>query len=137
MSFDILIATPTGSGFIMAKRQIIELTDDIDGGIISDGNGESIDFSVNGIDYTIDLKDKNANEFHRKLTYCTDRATRVGGRKRRASPTANTPHADPTPVTRDPSQTRAIREWANANGYDVSARGRISAAVVEAFESAH
>ncbi|WP_442973122.1 Lsr2 family DNA-binding protein [Rhodococcus sp. NBC_00297] len=28
-------------------------------------------------------------------------------------------------------QTRAIREWANASGYEVSDRGRFPAAVVE------
>lgn len=122
----------------MAKQVIIELTDDIDGSVISDNDGESIDFSVNGVDYTIDLKNKNAIEFHRKFSYYTDRATRVGGRKHRSSTViANKPLTDSIPATRDPAQTRAIREWANANGYDVSARGRIPAAVAAAFESAH
>ncbi|WP_396327787.1 Lsr2 family DNA-binding protein [Jatrophihabitans lederbergiae] len=30
-----------------------------------------------------------------------------------------------------------MREWATANGYEVSTRGRISGAVVEAYEAAH
>ncbi|WP_443722053.1 Lsr2 family DNA-binding protein [Rhodococcus ruber] len=37
---------------------------------------------------------------------------------------------------RDPSQTKAIREWAIANGYDVTARGRRSAEAQEAFHNA-
>ena len=31
--------------------------------------------------------------------------------------------------------TAAIREWANANGLEVSARGRISSTVLEAYEN--
>jgi len=34
-------------------------------------------------------------------------------------------------------QNRAIREWAEANGHNVSKRGRISAEVVDAFNAAH
>lgn len=39
--------------------------------------------------------------------------------------------------TRSKEQTRAIRDWANSNGYEVSNRGRIPDQVVEAFEAAH
>ncbi|WP_071289523.1 histone-like nucleoid-structuring protein Lsr2 [Mycolicibacterium llatzerense] len=35
------------------------------------------------------------------------------------------------------SRAKAIREWAAANGHTVSARGRISASVVEAFDAAN
>lgn len=34
-------------------------------------------------------------------------------------------------------QLTAVREWARANGHDVSDRGRIKAEVFEAFEAAH
>ncbi len=34
----------------MARREIVELTDDINGSGIADGAGETIDFSVNGVD---------------------------------------------------------------------------------------
>ena len=37
----------------------------------------------------------------------------------------------------DREQTAAIREWARANGYEVSERGRLSATVLSAFEAAH
>ena len=38
----------------MAKNLIVELTDDIDGSVIADGTGESIEFCVDGVDYAID-----------------------------------------------------------------------------------
>jgi hypothetical protein len=123
---------------VVAKRMVVELTDDIDGNSIVDGTGESIDFSVNGVDYTIDLRDKNANEFHRKLDYYIEHAERVGGRKRRSTQTADTAKVSVNaPQKRDPAQTRAIREWAVSNGYEVSSRGRIPAAVADAFAAAH
>ena len=37
----------------------------------------------------------------------------------------------------DKEQTQAIREWARASGRQVSDRGRISAAIQEAFNAAH
>jgi len=36
-----------------------------------------------------------------------------------------------------PSELASIRECATANGYEVSTRGRIPGAVVEAYEAAH
>ncbi|MDJ0362210.1 Lsr2 family protein [Rhodococcus sp. H29-C3] len=124
----------------MAKKVFTQLVDDIDGTVIDDESGESIEFSVNGVDYLVDLKAKNASEFHRKIGYYIEHGTRVGGRKRRNSPTpAASPAAAPssTGATRDPAQTRAIRQWAADNGYEISDRGRIPTAIEDAFTAAH
>ncbi|GAF46927.1 hypothetical protein RW1_035_00720 [Rhodococcus wratislaviensis NBRC 100605] len=48
----------------MARKIVVEHIDDIDGTPIKKGKGETIAFSVDGVDYEIDLKDKNAKEFH-------------------------------------------------------------------------
>jgi uncharacterized protein YfcZ (UPF0381/DUF406 family) len=37
----------------------------------------------------------------------------------------------------DREHTHAIRQWAKENGHEVSERGRISKALVQAFEAAH
>lgn len=60
--------------------------DDIDGSVIDDESGETIESAVNGVEYVIDLKAKNANEFHKKIHYYIEHAVRVGGRKRKPSP---------------------------------------------------
>lgn len=121
----------------MAKRVTIQLVDDIDGSIIDDKSGETIGFAVNGVEYEIDLKAKNATEFHRKLDYYIEHATRVGGRKRKPSPaTASTPSTAGTPAKRDPAQTRAIRQWAADNGYEIGDRGRIPTDIEEAYNAA-
>lgn len=117
----------------MAKQVFIQLVDDLDDKAIPDGTGEQITFAVNGVEYEIDLSDKNAKEFHRKLDYYIEHGSRIGGRRsRKASSSAST-----GAQKRDPSQTKAIREWANANGYEISARGRIPAEIEEAFSAAH
>ncbi|MDJ0395646.1 Lsr2 family protein [Rhodococcus sp. G-MC3] len=124
----------------MAKQVIYELVDDIDGTAIAEGEGESIEFTLDGVDYVIDLKTKNANDFRKKIEYYVDHATRIGGRKRKVT-TAGTATKS-TPKTqaitkRDPAQTRAIRQWAADSGYDVNDRGRIPAGIVEAYEAEH
>ncbi|WP_032403811.1 histone-like nucleoid-structuring protein Lsr2 [Rhodococcoides fascians] len=122
----------------MAKRVTTQLVDDIDGSVIDDESGETIEFAVNGVEYVIDLKAKNATEFHRKLDYYIEHSTRVGGRKRKPSPAgATTTVKTGTPATRDPAQVRAIRQWAADEGYEISDRGRIPAAIEEAYNAAH
>ncbi|MBY6412886.1 Lsr2 family protein [Rhodococcus sp. BP-252] len=127
----------------MARQLITSLIDDIDGSAIDDGSGESIEFAVNGVEYVIDLKTKNANEFHRKLDYYIEYATRVGGRRRKPSAAGTAPasktsnKAPATSTKRDPAQTRAIRQWAADEGYEISERGRIPADIEEAYNAAH
>ncbi|ORL96442.1 Lsr2 family protein [Prescottella equi] len=111
----------------MAQKVIVELIDDLDGEPI-DAGGETISFAVNGVEYTIDLNDKNAIEFHRKMDYYIRHASKVGGRQK--------PRAAATPST-DGASTQEIREWASRNGFAVSTRGRISREIAEAFAAAH
>jgi hypothetical protein len=122
----------------VAKRVTTQLVDDIDGSVIDDDSGETIEFAVNGVEYSIDLKAKNATEFHKKLDHYIEHSTRVGGRKRKPSPAgATTPAKTGTPATRDPAQTRAIRQWAFDQGYEINDRGRIPADIVEAYNAAN
>ncbi|QHE73391.1 histone-like nucleoid-structuring protein Lsr2 [Rhodococcus sp. WAY2] len=113
----------------MARKIVVERLDDIDGTPIKNGKGETIAFSVNGVDYETDLKTKNAKEFHSTLNYYIEHATRVGGRKRRST----------AAVAPSNGRKRAkdIREWATAQGYEVSSRGRIPAQLEDAYNAAH
>lgn len=115
----------------MARKVIVELVDDLDDTPIADGEGENIVFAVNGTEYEIDLNDKNAQEFHRKLNYYIEHAAKLGSVKKRGTGSAA------TSPRRSSEQTKAIRHWAVANGYEVSSRGRIPAEVEEAFKAAH
>ena len=112
----------------MAQKVIVELVDDIDGTLIPEGQGETIEFALDGVGYSIDLGPKNAKAFRKSLDNYVSHATRTGGR-RRASVSA-------VASKRDPKQTRAIREWAQTKGYEISNRGRIPAEIEQAYAEA-
>ena len=57
---------------------------------------------------------------------------RIGGRRPRASGRAGSSSSS----SKGEVDTKAVREWAGKNGYELSARGRIPAKVVEAYRAA-
>lgn len=110
---------------VMAKRTIttVELTDDVDGGKAE----RTIMFGFEGASYEIDLSKKNAAAFERVLRPYVDAARKVGRTTGRRSRRGSSGPA------RD---LGAIRAWARANGHAVSDRGRVPAAVLEAYDAA-
>jgi hypothetical protein len=114
----------------MAKQVITVLTDDLDGGDAD----RTVEFGLDGVNYTIDLSDKNVGKLRKALEPYLSAGTRVGrgvGGRGSAGRTA----AAPSRSSRD--QNQAIREWAGKHGYEVSERGRIPSSIVDAFHQAH
>jgi uncharacterized protein (DUF4415 family) len=111
----------------MAKSTITVLTDDIDGGEAT----ETISFALDGSAYEIDLNDKHAVELREALVPYVAAARRASGSstgRGRSAPAARSRAAgEPEP--------KEVRAWAEANGVEVSARGRISADVVEKYKA--
>jgi nucleoid-associated protein Lsr2 len=118
-----------GSDDIMAKQVITVLTDDLDGGDAD----RTIEFGFDGVNYTIDLSERNAGKLRKVLDPYLAVASRVG----RTGVSGRLAHparpARPSRANRD--QNQAIREWAAKNGYEVSERGRIPSSIVEAFHA--
>src|SRR3954467_15345779 len=98
----------------MAKQVITVLTDDLDGGDAD----RTVEFGLDGVNYTIDLSEKNVAKLRKALDPYLGVATRVGRSGGvataggRGGPPAATGRA-----SRD--QNQAIREWASKNGYEV------------------
>lgn len=113
----------------MAKKVTVTLVDDFDGEGPAD---ETVEFSVDGVSYEIDLSAKNAKKLREDLKQWIDAGRRVGGRRRGRTATP----ARGARGTIDREQSGAIREWARRNGHKVSTRGRIPADVIEAFHAA-
>lgn len=109
----------------MATQTVTTLIDDKDGSQAT----ETFFFSYQGVEYRIDLSDRNAAAFRKDLEKWSSFASRVG-RVRAAA-------AKPAAPTARREELAAIREWANSNGWPVSPRGRIPANVVEAYEIAN
>ena len=103
----------------MAQRVVVSLSDDIEGGDAS----ETIAFGLDGKSYEIDLNDANAKKLRGVLAPYVE-----AGRKRAKS--GKTYHH--TSVAPDP---RAVRAWAESNGFKVPPRGRIPKKVYEAFNA--
>lgn len=109
----------------MAKKVTVTLIDDVDPNASAD---ETVEFSLDGVQYEIDLSTANANRLRDELATWTAHARKISGRRRtRASSSRGI----------DREQTQAIRDWARRNGHSVSDRGRISASVMEAYNNAH
>jgi hypothetical protein len=115
----------------MAKQTVIQMTDDLDGSEAT----QSIDFSVRGKSYTIDLNDSNASDFDDALAPYIAAAGKSGSVQpsrssgRRAGAGRQRASSDI-----DPKQVRA---WAEANGVAISPRGRIKADIVEQYRAAN
>jgi hypothetical protein len=114
----------------MAQKVTVQLVDDLDGTASDDI--ETLTFGLDGVNYEIDLNEKNATVLREGLAEFVSSARRAGGRAKRGTASAR-----PTSSGRTKEQTQAIRNWAKRNGHKVSERGRISTVITEAFEAAH
>lgn len=121
----------------MAQKVSVLLVDDLDESEAT----ETVPFAVDGSQYEIDLNDEHAAQLREAFATYVGAARRAGGSpaRRRARSTASAaPGAGGTSGTSgDGSRVQQIRDWARANGHQVSDRGRLSAAVVQAYEAAH
>jgi nucleoid-associated protein Lsr2 len=111
----------------MAQRHIVTLVDDLDGGAAE----ETVEFGLDGSRYEIDLSKKNAAALRDALANYVAHARR--GRGGRVSATGRRTRA----ARGDREQTQAIRAWARKNGHKVGEKGRIPAAVLEAYHAQH
>ena len=119
----------------MATQTTVTLVDDIDGSAAT----ETVAFALDGASYEIDLNDKNAKKLRDAVANFVAHARRADSGHRPATRTRTIAKAKPgrTRTSPDREQTAAIRDWARKQGLEVSERGRLSAAVIEAFNEAH
>ena len=111
----------------MATETFTRLVDDMDGGKAE----RTVVFSWDGKGYEIDLSKKNIAALEKALKpYVTAARKLPAARSAKGRGPARGGNRGKA------SGVRAIREWARANGYDVSDRGRIGADVVAAYEAA-
>jgi hypothetical protein len=115
----------------MASKTIVELVDDLDGEGAAE---ETVSFALDGVEYEIDLTTENAGKLRDDLAHWVDHARRTAGRRGR---TTRASSGGTTRKAADRERTAAVREWARANGHDVSDRGRIPTAVADAYDAAH
>ena len=112
----------------MAQQFQVQYIDDLDGSDLG-SVANTISFAFDGREYYIDLSDENADKFREVMAPYVENGHRVTGTK--AKPARKS-------ASRSSSgETKAIREWARSNGYDVSDRGRIPADIMDAYAAAN
>jgi len=99
--------------------EITVRSDDLDG---SQGDVETVAFTVDGTKYTVDLSGQNRKAFAEAVRPYVEVARKGGGRNKAAR-----------------QDSAAIREWAATQGeFDgLAEKGRIPAAVTRAYDAAH
>ena len=108
----------------MASKTQVTLIDDIDGATAA----ETIGFSLDGKHYEIDLSARNAGMLRKLVEPYAGAGRRLTSPRRgRGRPYRQVPTAV------DPA---AVRAWAIANDYEISSRGRVSAAIIEEYRAA-
>jgi hypothetical protein len=112
----------------MARQVITTLIDDLDGKKAD----RTVEFSLDGTTYTIDLSEANAGKLRKALDPYIAAGTRVGrGGARHARLGASSRPSG----SRD--ENKLIRDWAAQNGHQISERGRIPQSVTSAYRAAH
>jgi hypothetical protein len=114
-------------GGTVAQQTVVQLIDDLSGGEAD----ETVSFALDGVEYTIDLSQDNANKLRNALADYVAAARKAGGRKQRRAGTKATVKAG------NKAQAQAIRDWARSQGRQISDRGRIPQELVVQFQEAH
>jgi len=108
----------------MAQRTIVYLEDDLGGGDAD----ETLAFGLDGRAYEIDLSTKNASALRKTLAPYLAAARKVSGRNGSGSRAVRA-------AAGTGPDAATLRAWAIDNGYEVNSRGRVSAAIREAYEN--
>ncbi|GAB3263648.1 histone-like nucleoid-structuring protein Lsr2 [Nocardioides dilutus] len=111
----------------MAKTTIVQVSDDLDGS----ANASEVRFAFEGTEYTIDLSGKNRKALEKALRPYIEAGTKVSGRH---SGTARSARSKRSGSARNSAvDLTAVRAWARENGHQVSDRGRLPKAVLDAY----
>jgi Lsr2 len=105
----------------VAQQVNVRFVDDIDGSEAS----ETVYFGLDGRQYVIDLSEQHTQQLRDTLATFVAVARRGTGRR------SSVPRT-PRPAA-DREQTARIREWAQASGQAIAARGGIPKSVMEAY----
>lgn len=106
----------------MAKKVTTMLVDDFD----KSTPAETVEFSLEGVDYEIDLSDANADQLRSDLQRYIEAGRKVGRRGVRIGRRSKQRH----------EHLQNAREWLRANGHAIGVRGRVPQEMLRLYESA-
>jgi hypothetical protein len=110
----------------MVQRIVTVYTDDLTG--MESEEVRTHTFSLDGVNYEIDLVSDNYDKLFEALAPFIDKG-RKQGRARGMSRLRKTPTDGPS--------AEELRTWARQNNYQVNDRGRVPASIREAYDKTH
>jgi hypothetical protein len=127
----------------VVQRTIVIVEDDLDGSEAV----EAVRITIQGVQYELDLSERNFAKLQKALDPYLSVARRVGGSRNGAIRARSTDvvvgdvligdaDVDDSDVGEVAVDNAAVRAWAGSNGIRVSGRGRISRAVIAQFRAA-
>ena len=115
----------------MAQLQVTQYYDDLDRTPLSEDEVKTVRFSVDGVDYVLEVSQNNADEFYATMQRYRDAAqsdtSRNSTTARRRGRTGSNTGGIPA---------KRIREWAHENNIAVSDRGRLPQEIVDQYRAA-
>lgn len=119
----------------MAKVELVEFIDDLDGKPIDPDDLNRVEFEVKlpgrrAVRYALDLRGTSVAKFEKDIAKYIAKAVPVAAAGLRNT---RTPGGSGLPK----EEIRAIRQWAAEAGYELSDRGRLPRSVINDYEAAH
>ena len=111
-----------GKAIAVARRTVTVFFDDVTGEEVAGKDVRHVEFSLDGVNYALDLSPVSEAEFRKVLAPWVEKATRVPASR---SPRRSAPRRD----------LDDVRVWARKNGFEVSDRGRVPKKVLEAYDA--
>ena len=106
------------------------LVSDLSGEEIEGDGGRTVTFGLDGQAFEIELTNDEIDKLRSALDPYIEAGRKVGGTQRRRSRAAASANGGRS------YDAKAVRKWAEANGIEVSARGRIPASILEQYQAA-
>jgi hypothetical protein len=120
----------------MAQKTVVTMIDDL-----TEEPGEdvqAVEFALDGVTYSIDLSEENHAELREDLARYIEVAQVVKPERGKGAKGKGQGQSKArVGGTQNREQSKAVRDWAQSNGYGVSTRGRIPNEVQQAFDEAH
>ncbi len=112
----------------MARKTVEKFYSDLSGTEI-EGPSPTVAFVFDGVGYEVDLTPSERASFEDAVKPYIAIGRRVGARTRAASSGGSGSSGGPS--------AKDVRAWAQEQGLDVPARGRVPASVLDAYSAAH
>lgn len=119
----------------MAQKTVVTLVSDLTNEEISEGEGETVEFGLDGVTYETDLFLDQAEELREALAPYMANARRVGGRAKRGR--GRQAPGGGGAKSQDRQRNQDIRDWARGQGIEIADRGRIPGEIAAKYDAAH